>query len=143
MPSRQDVAAIFPGRTPIDAMKAFANFRPTRRSSPSNAAPQGAIAHQRNAPDYLTRPSAAQRAVDETGAGDAFCGGALVGFSRRLALGEALAHAAVSASFAVEAVGPSALVSASPQDAEQRLSHGRQTESRPVAFEPLGVDHRG
>ena len=81
----------------------------------------GAIAHQRNAADYLNSPSAAEQAIDETGAGDAFCGGALVGFSRKLALSEALAGAAVSASFAVEAVGPSELVSASLDAAERRL----------------------
>jgi sugar/nucleoside kinase (ribokinase family) len=121
LPSRQDVAAIFPERTPLDALKALRELSPDTPVIVIKCGAAGAIAHQRDAVDYLESPSAAEQAVDETGAGDAFCGGALVGFSHQLALSEALARAAVSASFAVEALGPSALVSASPEVAERRL----------------------
>jgi hypothetical protein len=121
MPSRQDVAAIFPERTPLDALKALRELSPDTPVIVVKCGSAGAIAHQRNETDYLDSPSAAECAIDETGAGDAFCGGALVGFSHKLELSEALARAAVSASFAVEAVGPLALVTASPEVAEQRL----------------------
>ena len=133
MPSRQDVAEIFPGRSPIDAMKALRELSPDTPVIVIKCGAAGAIAHERNAPDYLASPSAVERAVDETGAGDAFCGGALVGFSRKLALGEALAHAAVSASFAAEGVGSSALVSASLEEAEDRLCRiANRIEVRPL-----------
>jgi sugar/nucleoside kinase (ribokinase family) len=133
MPSRQDVAEIFPHRTPVDAMKALRELSPMTPVIVIKCGAAGAIAHERNASDYLSSPSAVERAVDETGAGDAFCGGALVGFSRKRSLREALARAAVSASFAVEGVGSSALVSASLEDAEARLCRiADRIEARPL-----------
>jgi sugar/nucleoside kinase (ribokinase family) len=59
--------------------------------------------------------------VDTTGAGDAFCGGALVGYSRTGDPVEALLHGAVSASFAVAARGPTALIEADHDLALERL----------------------
>ena len=112
MPSRQDAAAMFPGRAPLDALKALRELSPETPVIVIKCGAAGAIAHQQGAADYLAVPSAAERAVDETGAGDAFCGGAIVGFSRKRDLADALMRAAVSASFAVEAVGPAALVDA-------------------------------
>jgi sugar/nucleoside kinase (ribokinase family) len=132
MPSRQDVAAIFPGRRPLDALKALRELSPDTPVIAIKCGAEGAIAHLRNETDYLDSPSAAERAVDETGAGDAFCGGALVGFSRRHALAEALARGAVSASFAVDAVGPAGLVAADPEAAERRLQRATErTEAHP------------
>ena len=123
MPSRQDVAEIFPGRRPLDALKTLRELSPDTPVIAIKCGAEGAIAHQKNSVDYLASASAAECAIDETGAGDAFCGGALVGFSHRLALSEALARGAVSASFALELVGPSALVAAMPEGAERRLQH--------------------
>lgn len=60
------------------------------------------------------------RAIDPTGAGDAFCGGFLAGF---LASGdpvEAALRGAVSASFAVEAPGLEGLLAATNEEAEAR-----------------------
>jgi sugar/nucleoside kinase (ribokinase family) len=73
MPSRQDVAEIFPHRTPVDAMKALRELSPATPVIVVKCGAAGAIAHERNASDYLSSPSAAvEQAVDETGAGDAF-----------------------------------------------------------------------
>lgn len=133
MPSRQDIAEIFPGRTPLDAMKALRAMAPDTPVIVIKCGAAGAIAHERNEPDYLELPTAAELAVDETGAGDAFCGGALVGFSHHLALREALARAAVSASFAVETVGSSGLVTASREEAEGRFQRiAERIEARPL-----------
>ncbi|HZZ60662.1 MAG TPA: carbohydrate kinase family protein [Roseiarcus sp.] len=133
MPSRQDVAEIFPGRTPIDALKALRGLSPGTPVIIVKCGAAGAIAHEKNAADYLASPAATERAVDETGAGDAFCGGALVGFSRERNLREALTRAAVSASYAVEGVGSSALLSASLKDAEARLRRvAARIEARPL-----------
>jgi sugar/nucleoside kinase (ribokinase family) len=121
MPSRQDVAQIFPGKAPLDALKALREIAPGCPVIVVKCGAAGAIAHERDSLDYLTSPTAVASAVDETGAGDAFCGGALVGFSRNLTLREALARAVVSASFAIEGVGSSGLVAASPAEAEGRL----------------------
>jgi sugar/nucleoside kinase (ribokinase family) len=133
MPSRQDIAEIFPGMTPLDAMKALRAMAPDTPVIVIKCGAAGAIAHERNALDYLESPTAAESAVDETGAGDAFCGGALVGFSHHLALREALARAAVSASFAVETVGSSGLVRASREEAEGRFQRvAQRIEARPL-----------
>ena len=121
MPSRQEVAEIFPGLTPLDGMRALRDLAPETPVIVIKCGAAGAIAHERGAADYLACPSAAETLVEETGAGDAFCGGALVGFSRRRSLREALAQAAVSASFALEGVGASGLVTASLGEAERRL----------------------
>jgi sugar/nucleoside kinase (ribokinase family) len=133
MPSRQDTEQIFPGKTPLDAMKALRERAPDTAVIVIKCGAAGAIAHERDASDYLESPTAAESAVDETGAGDAFCGGALVGLSHQLALREALACAAVSASFAVEAVGSSGLVTASPEEAERRFRMvADRIEARPL-----------
>jgi sugar/nucleoside kinase (ribokinase family) len=121
MPSRQDVAQIFPGKAPLDALKAMREMAPDTPVIVIKCGSAGAIAHERDSLDYLKSPTAVASAVDETGAGDAFCGGALVGFSRNLTLREALARAAVSASFAIEGVGSSGLTAASPEEAEGRF----------------------
>jgi sugar/nucleoside kinase (ribokinase family) len=121
MPSRQDVAQIFPGKAPLDALKALREMAPDTAVIIIKCGAAGAIAHERDSLDYLKSPTAVASAVDETGAGDAFCGGALIGFSHSLDLREALARAAVSASFAIEGVGSSRLVAASPEEAEGRF----------------------
>ncbi len=59
--------------------------------------------------------------VDPTGAGDAFAVGFVCGLLRGDAVERALARAVVSASFAIEGWGASALLRASPADAEARL----------------------
>ena len=133
MPSRQDVAQIFPGKTPLDALKALRETAPDCPVIIIKCGAAGAIAHEKGSSDYLESPAVVASAVDETGAGDAFCGGALVGFSRSFALREALARAAVSASFAVEGVGSSGLVRASPEEAEGRFRRTAvRIEARPL-----------
>jgi sugar/nucleoside kinase (ribokinase family) len=57
---------------------------------------------------------------DATGAGDTFCGGALVGFARTRDPLQALLHGAVSASFCVAEVGVKGLLEADPAEAERR-----------------------
>ena len=60
MPSRQDVAEIFPGRTPLDALKALRELSPDTPVIAVKCGAQGAIAHQRDETEYLSSPSAAR-----------------------------------------------------------------------------------
>jgi sugar/nucleoside kinase (ribokinase family) len=122
MPSRQDADAMFPGRPPLDALKALRDLAPDLPVVLIKCGSAGAIAHQRGSSDYVVVPSAAEKMVDETGAGDAFCGGSLVGFSRKADVIDALLRAAVAASFAVEGLGPAALVEAREEIAQRRLN---------------------
>ena len=122
LPSRQDAEAIFPGMPPLDALKALRDLAPEVPLVMIKCGSAGAIAHERGATEYIAVPAIAQDMIDQTGAGDSFCGACLVGFSRNRDIAEAVARATVSASFAVEGVGPSALVGAPAEIAEQRLN---------------------
>jgi sugar/nucleoside kinase (ribokinase family) len=133
LPSRQDAAAMFPGREPVDALRALRELSPGTGLIVVKRGRDGAIAHAAGAADYIAVPSAAETVVDETGAGDAFCGGALVGYAAGRDPVEALLKGIVSASFAVAALGPRGLVAADPAIAAERLERLRER----VEFRPL------
>jgi sugar/nucleoside kinase (ribokinase family) len=67
-------------------------------------------------------PVVAVKPEDPTGAGDAFCGGFVVGMLRTGNLNEAARYGTVSASFAVETRGLDGLVRSTRQDAIDRLA---------------------
>lgn len=64
--------------------------------------------------------------VDTTGAGNAYCGGFLVGLSTTGDVREAAAHAAVSASIAIEQVGIPRFDEKTRERAERRLEWARE-----------------
>ena len=64
--------------------------------------------------------------VDTTGAGDAYIGGFLVGLGEGVDVVEAGAHAAVSASFAIEQFGVPSFGPTTPGEAERRLDWARE-----------------
>jgi cytidine kinase len=70
------------------------------------------------------------RVVDPTGAGDAFAMGFVSAHLAGLAVEDCLHRAVVTASFAIEAWGSDALISATPDNAERRLRswYGEQVE---------------
>jgi bifunctional ADP-heptose synthase (sugar kinase/adenylyltransferase) len=70
-------------------------------------------------------------AVDPTGAGDAFCGGFMVGLATRADAVEAAVLGTVSASFAVEGLGGMHLLDVEPSRAESR----RETLTKEVVHE--------
>ena len=64
--------------------------------------------------------------VDTTGAGDAYCGGFLVALANGAEPAEAGAHAAVSASFAIEQFGVPEFDEQTPSEAARRLAWARE-----------------
>jgi sugar/nucleoside kinase (ribokinase family) len=72
-------------------------------------------------------PAYPSRAVDPTGAGDVFCGGFLAGYRRTYDPCEAALYGNVSASLAVEGIGPFFALDALPGLAEARLQVVRQS----------------
>jgi ribokinase len=72
-------------------------------------------------------PTCATKVSDPTGAGDAFCGGFLVGLTDCGDPVEAALRGTVSASFAVEGFGLSRLLSVDPAEARDRLRELRST----------------
>jgi sugar/nucleoside kinase (ribokinase family) len=70
----------------------------------------------------LQVPAAPANVVDVTGAGNAYCGGLLVGLVEHGTLEMAAAHAAVSAALTIEQIGPPRITPALMATAEQRLA---------------------
>ena len=120
MPSRQDTHEYLPGLGPLQALRALRARLPNAAVVGVKCGHEGVIVHQAGTPDIFVVPSAATHVVDATGAGDAFCGGFLVGFTRD---GDALEGAllgSVSASYAIATTGPAGLVGIDVAAAHQR-----------------------
>jgi len=75
-----------------------------------------------SAGERLRVPAVPAKIVDVTGAGNAYCGGFLAGIGSGLALAEAAARAAVSASFALEQFGVPSFTAEKRAEAERRLA---------------------
>lgn len=71
-------------------------------------------------------PAVVKKIVDVTGAGNAYCGGLLVGITEELDVREAALRAAVSASFAMEQFGVPAFGDDLFEEATTRMSGSRQ-----------------
>jgi sugar/nucleoside kinase (ribokinase family) len=126
MPSQQDVIAQLPGKDPLEAIRQLRSLVPEVSVIAIKCGARGTIAHLAGAEEYLRIPAVPVEVVDQTGAGDAFCGGVLGGLSRRNDPLEALLCGAVSASFCIEGIGCSSLVEATDEVANSRLSKLRQ-----------------
>ncbi len=133
LPSRQDVEMLFPGVEVSDALRRLRSLAPDLSVIAIKLGAEGVIVHGSGESDYFQLPSIAEDVIDATGAGDAFSGGAILGFSRTNSALEAALFGSVSASFALAAMGLGALVIATKEDAEARLLRLRtRAESRPL-----------
>lgn len=133
LPSRQDVAALMPGRSPADAIRALRDIAPDLPLIAVKCGHEGVLLHAAGAADLVRVGTAAQTVVDTTGAGDAFSGGALYGFARTRDPVEAALFGSVSASYAVATHGPDGLLAAEAAEAEARRARLRSTvETRPI-----------
>jgi sugar/nucleoside kinase (ribokinase family) len=122
MPSRQDGRVIVPNATSADTVRYLRDLSPQTPLIVLKCGADGCIAHAKDSGDLLILPAAPVEAVDATGAGDTFCGGALVGYARTRDPLHALLHGAVSASFCVTAVGVRGLLEADRGEAERRMA---------------------
>jgi fructoselysine-6-P-deglycase FrlB-like protein/sugar/nucleoside kinase (ribokinase family) len=82
---------------------------------------EGVLLWDRDRSKVAAVEATSARIVDETGAGDAFCGGFAAGLAQGLGPVEAARRGTVSAAFAVEGFGSLALASLTPADAAARL----------------------
>jgi sugar/nucleoside kinase (ribokinase family) len=122
LPSRQDAEALFPGSAPLDALR---QLRALARGTPViciKLGAEGVILHRADAAEVIVVPSAATDVVDATGAGDAFCGGFLVGLARSGDAATAALMGSVSASFAVAGLGIAGFANAARAEAEARMT---------------------
>ena len=86
----------------------------------------GQIAYDRDSNQRWQIPAYPARVADVTGAGDAFCGGFLVGLARTGDVVEACLYGGVSASIAIEGVGALYCLDSAPRLPEARLEAMRQ-----------------
>lgn len=133
LPSKQDVDALMPGNTPHQILRKLRDLAPDLPVIVIKRGADGLIMHVAGERDYLSLPTIARTVIDTTGAGDAFSGGALAGYAKTGSAIEAALWGSVSASFAVAAMGPAALVEASHDEAQARVEELRPfIESRPL-----------
>ena len=88
---------------------------------------EGAFVFERETGHHLHVPAYPARVVDETGAGDAFCGGFVAAVVQGHSVFEAAARAIVSASFVVQTAGWLSALQFSRADAEERLRDYRSS----------------
>lgn len=120
LPSRQDGRVIVPDASATDTVRRLRDMSPETPLIALKCGAEGCVAHARGDADLLILPAVSVQPIDATGAGDTFCGGALVGHARTHDPLQCLLHGAVSASFCVAAVGVEGLLKADPGEAEQR-----------------------
>jgi cytidine kinase len=83
-------------------------------------AARGGVLYDAREDRFHQWPGRATKVVDPTGAGDAFAAGFISGHLEGLPVAACLDRGVVSASFAIEAVGPAALLKARRTDADTR-----------------------
>ena len=98
-------ATILVGEQPAEAqLRALASFGP--RLIALRQGKDGSLVYDRESDRFWRVPAAKADVVDVTGAGNAYCGGLLLGWIETENVAQAAAHASVSAAFAIEQVGP-------------------------------------
>ncbi|MYC97509.1 MAG: carbohydrate kinase family protein [Caldilineaceae bacterium SB0661_bin_32] len=80
--------------------------------------------------DWIQIPTYPTEAVDPTGAGDAFCGGFLVGMAQTRDARQAALYGAVSASFIIEEFGVLHALGVDADQAHSRLRHLQRRQGR-------------
>ncbi len=122
LPSRQDGRVIFPDADPAETVRRLRDLSPETPLIALKCGADGCLAHAAGSREILAVPAVPVVFEDATGAGDTFCGGALVGYARSGDALEALLHGAVAASFCVESIGVEGLLSSTPEKAAERLA---------------------
>jgi sugar/nucleoside kinase (ribokinase family) len=108
------------GERPLgEALRAFADLGPQIVALRRGAA--GSLVYHHESRRMLRAPAARAEIVDLTGAGNAFCGGLLVGWVEHARLEQAAAYAAISAARALEQIGPPQITPALTARAAQQL----------------------
>jgi sugar/nucleoside kinase (ribokinase family) len=120
LPSTQDVDVLFGRRPQLDALRALRAALPDLPVLVVKCGADGALVHRAGSADVVVVPAVPAAVRDATGAGDAFCGGFLSGFAAGGDVVEAALRGAVSASYALGAVGPAGLVGVAADDVRAR-----------------------
>jgi sugar/nucleoside kinase (ribokinase family) len=131
-------AVLLVGERPIiEQLRAIADLGPRVVALRRGAA--GSVVYERDADRFWRVPAAPARVVDVTGAGNAFCGGLLVGWCETGDLRRAAAYAAVSAAITIEQDGPPLIDEGVMADAGRR-AEAILPQIRPINPATLNAD---
>jgi ribokinase len=122
LPSEMEAQAYFgqPLTDPWQALEAFAALGP--RTVVLKRGPRGQLVFDVPSGRRWRVPAYPARVVDVTGAGDAYCGGFLVGLAETGDPLEAALRGTVSASLVIEGTGALFALQAAPGEARRRLA---------------------
>ncbi|AFL89131.1 sugar kinase, ribokinase [Terriglobus roseus DSM 18391] len=125
LPSQQDVARLLPGLPPTVALRRLRDYAPNTSLIAIKMGEAGVLAHVAGSDDCIRLPSVARAVVDTTGAGDAFCGGALAAYAEGLGPLDAIVQGSVSAALCVEGWGWEGLLQVSEDVKRERSADAR------------------
>lgn len=126
MPSQQDAARLLPGLSPSAALRTLRERAPQTTLIVLKMGAAGLLAHVAGSAHTLYLPTSANRVVDTTGAGDAFCGGALSAFAMGGDPVEAILQGSIAAALCVEGAGWEGMVEVTAQEKSRRLDIARR-----------------
>jgi sugar/nucleoside kinase (ribokinase family) len=109
------------GTQPVpDLLRRFADYGPEIVALRRGAS--GSVIYEREKERFWHAPAAPATVVDVTGAGNAYCGGFLMGLVEGVDIARAAAYAAVSAAMTIEQVGPPVITPEVEAQARQRMA---------------------
>jgi len=121
LPSAQDVGQYLPGLSAHDALRALRARLPDVNVIGVKRGHEGVIVHAAGDPEIIQVPSASFGTVDITGAGDAFCGGFLVGYAQAGDALEGALYGSISAAYAISAPSAGGLLTVNRAEARERM----------------------
>lgn len=119
-PDEEGAALLVGALPPLQQLRALAGLGPRVVCLRQGAA--GSLVYERETGRAWRAPAAPANVVDVTGAGNAYCGGFLVGWHEGLGVRQAAAQAAVSAALALEQIGPPSVNDAKMAEARRRAA---------------------
>jgi len=125
LPSWQDATAIAPTDTPLESLRALRLLAPDPLIIAIKCGAEGVIAHIKGNAHFVRVPAVKVDVVDETGAGDSFCGAMLAGFVDHENPVESLICGTVAASFCIERLGFDGLLCATEASIGKRMEQIR------------------
>jgi len=135
LPSAQDVGEYLPGLSALEALRALRARLPDVKVIGIKRGHDGVIVHAAGSAEIINVPSASHGTVDITGAGDAFCGGFLVGYAQGGDALEGVLHGSISAAYAISAPSANGLLTVNRAEARERMHALRPRVTR-LPFDP-------
>jgi len=124
LPSIEEVEAIYGKKALLPLLAKIAHYGPQYFAVKMGA--EGSVVYDAQKEQAIRIPIFPVEVCDPTGAGDAYCGGFMVGFCETGSVLEAGLYGTVSASFAIQEVGSFHLLQVGKKEAIKRINYLRK-----------------